>query len=137
MAVRNGLTLVTARRIRRGIGDNMDNATLAADTGPVTRGQSRLRVGVVAIALVFASLVLMQQKADASPAGSAAVTSVSAAVAAPAAVGAQIDVAALIRSIVCPILETLGRAFANFFGGIVLPIINSLRVAFGCGGISG
>ena len=115
----------------------MDDATLAADTGQVTGRQSRVRVGLVAVALVFASLVLMQQKADASPAGSAAVTSVAATVAAPVALGAQIDVAALIRSIVCPILNALATAFGGFFGGIVTPILNSLRTAFGCGAISG
>lgn len=41
----------------------------------------------------------------------------------------QIDVPALIRAIVCPILNSLA---AGPFGSFIGPIINSLRVAFGC-----
>ena len=45
------------------------------------------------------------------------------------AVQPQIDVAALIRAIVCPILAILA---AGPFGGLIGPVINSLRAAFGC-----
>jgi hypothetical protein len=117
----------------------MDNAFLVADTGQVTGSRSRLRISsvLVALALVFATLVLVQHRADAAPAA-AAVTSVAAAVALPSASSpAQIDVAALIRSIVCPILNSLNAAFANFFGGFILPIIRQLQIAFGCISVSG
>ena len=98
----------------------MESTTLATEAGVATRDRARFRVGslLIAVALVVVALVLVQQRADAAPA-------------------AQIDVAALIRSIVCPILNQLAAAFANFFGGIVTPIINALQAAFGCGGISG
>lgn len=52
----------------------------------------------------------------------------------PAAAQAQIDVAALIRSIVCPILDALA---AGPLGDFIGPIIDALREAFGCGTISG
>ena len=52
----------------------------------------------------------------------------------PAAAQAQIDVAALIRSIVCPILTALAN---GPLGDFIRPIINSLLAAFGCGTISG
>jgi hypothetical protein len=46
---------------------------------------------------------------------------------------AQIDVGALIRSIVCPILTAIATGpLGSLFGLIILPIINSLRAAFGC-----
>ena len=94
----------------------MDSTLLAA-------GGGRLRLRIVstllAVGLAFTALVLLlQNPADAAPA-------------------AQIDVAALIRSIVCPILNSLAAAFSGFFGGIVLPIIRQLQIAFGCIGISG
>lgn len=41
----------------------------------------------------------------------------------------QIDVAALIRAIVCPILNALAT---GPLGGFIGPVINQLRVAFGC-----
>ena len=95
----------------------MDNIVLAAGGG----ARSRLRIVsmLLAVGLAFTALVLLlQNPADAAPA-------------------AQIDVAALIRSIVCPILNSLAAAFSGFFGGIVLPIIRQLQIAFGCVGISG
>lgn len=42
---------------------------------------------------------------------------------------AQIDVAGLIRAIVCPILNALG---SGPLGGFIGPVINQLRAAFGC-----
>ena len=118
----------------------MENAMLAVDPGGVASGRLRLRLGsvLVAFALVLAGLVLIQRPAEAAVGGSAA-TAVAAAVAAvpAAASAAQIDVAALIRSIVCPILNQLAVAFQNFFGGIVLRIIRALQIAFGCITVSG
>lgn len=66
--------------------------------------------------MLFAvAFLLLQQRADAAQV-------------------AQVNVAALIRSIVCPILNALASGpFGGFLGGI----INSLRAAFGCGRISG
>jgi len=91
----------------------------------------------MALALVFAALVLIQRPAEAAVAGGAASASVAAAITGPTAAGAQIDVAALIRSIVCPILNQLAAAFSGTpFGGFVVPIIRQLQVAFGCTVIS-
>lgn len=42
---------------------------------------------------------------------------------------AQIDVGALIRAIVCPILNALAT---GPLGGFVGPVINALRASFGC-----
>jgi hypothetical protein len=42
---------------------------------------------------------------------------------------AQIDVGALIRAIVCPILNALA---SGPFGGFIGPVIGGLRAAFGC-----
>lgn len=116
----------------------MDNAVLVIDRdAATTAGLRRRAVSVVlALALVFAAVVLLQARADASPAGSAG-TALVAAAAAPTAIAAQIDVGALIRSIVCPILNALAAAFRGAFFAFVGPIINSLQVAFGCTGVSG
>jgi hypothetical protein len=95
----------------------MQNETLAADGG----ARSRLRTAsmLLAMTLAFTALVLLlQNPADAAPV-------------------AQFDVAALIRSIVCPILNSLVAAFSGFFGGFIVPIIQQLQIAFGCTGISG
>lgn len=103
----------------------MDNGTMVPAGGAATR-TLRLRVGAViaAFALMFAMLVLVQDRADAAPTGA-----VAAAVVAPAAVAAQINIAA----IVCPTLLAIRNAFANGpFAGFVTPILNNLIVAFGC-----
>lgn len=42
---------------------------------------------------------------------------------------AQIDVGGLIRAIVCPVLSALAT---GPLGGFIGPVINQLRVAFGC-----
>ena len=95
----------------------MENTVLAAGGG--ARSKVRIASMLLALGVAFTALVLLlQNPAEAAPA-------------------AQIDVAALIRSIVCPILNSLAAAFTGFFGGIVLPIIRQLQIAFGCTGISG
>ena len=98
------------------------NGTLVMPAGnPATR-TLKVRVGAViaAFALVFAMLVLVQDRADAAPAARGPVA---------AAVAPQINIAA----IVCPTLLAIRAAFANTpFGGFVTPILNNLIVAFGC-----
>jgi hypothetical protein len=139
MAVSYRLTSAAAGRIRRGIGETMENALLAVGPGGVAAGRLRLRVASVlaGLALVLAATVLIQRPAEAAVGGSAT-SAVAAAVAAVPSAAAQIDVAALIRSIVCPILNQLAVVFGeNFFGGIVLPIIRQLQIAFGCITVSG
>jgi hypothetical protein len=92
---------------------------------------TRLKVSsvLIAFAVLAGSLLLIQQRADASPAGAGPV----AAVVAPGVDAAQIDVGALIRSIVCPILFSVRDAFDDGpFGGFVTPILNNLLAAFGC-----
>lgn len=89
---------------------------------------ARLRVSslLIAFAMLAGSLLLIQQRADASPASAGPV----AAVAAPApGAPAQIN----IQAIVCPILFSVRNAFAaGPFGGFVTPILNQLLAAFGC-----
>jgi hypothetical protein len=81
---------------------------------------------LIAFAILAGSLLLIQQRADASPASAGPV----AAVVAPAAgTTAQIN----IQAIVCPILFSVRNAFASGpFGGFVTPILNQLLAAFGC-----
>jgi len=95
----------------------------------VVRG-TRLRLSslLIAFAILAGSLLLVQQRADASPAGAGPVA---AAVAAPA-VGAPAQIIN-IQAIVCPILFSVRNAFASGpFGGFVTPILNQLLAAFGC-----
>ncbi len=95
----------------------MDNTTIAADGG--ARSRPRVASMLLAVALAITALVLLlQNPAEALPA-------------------AQIDIAALIRSIVCPILNSLAGLFGSFFGAFIQPIIQQLQIAFGCIGISG
>lgn len=93
---------------------------------------TRLRVSslLIAFAMLAGSLLLIQQRADAAPAGAGPV----AAVVAPGLdAAAQVDVGNFIRSIVCPILVSVRNAFASGpFGGFVTPILNNLLAAFGC-----
>jgi hypothetical protein len=105
----------------------MNSGTLVMPAGDPATRTLKVRVGAViaAFALMFAMLVLVQDRADAAPATGA----VAAAVVAPAATNAQINIAA----IVCPTLLAIRAAFANTpFGGFVTPILNNLIVAFGC-----
>ena len=93
---------------------------------------ARLRVSsmLIAFAMLAGSLLLIQQRADAAPAGSGPVAAVAVA---GLDAAAQIDVGALIRSIVCPILFAVRDAFDDGpFGGFVTPILNNLLAAFGC-----
>ena len=116
----------------------MESALLAVGPGGVAAGRLRLRVASVlaGLALVLAATVLIQRPAEAAVGGST--TAVAAAVAAVPSAAAQIDVAALIRSVVCPILNQLAVVFGpNFFGGFVTPIIRQLQIAFGCTTVSG
>ena len=107
----------------------MDDATLL--TAPdYTRGRTfgiRVASVVAALALVFAMVVLLQQRADAVPAaGAAAVAGASINVANGAA---QLD----FRQIVCPILLSIRAAFANSpFFSFIQPIIDQLLLQFGC-----
>lgn len=93
----------------------------------VVRG-TRLRLSslLIAFAMLAGSLLLIQQRAEAAPAGAGVV----AAVAVPALdAPAQIN----IQGIVCPILFSVRNAFASGpFSGFVTPILNQLLVAFGC-----
>ena len=93
----------------------------------VVRG-TRLRLSslLIAFAMLAGSLLLVQQQADAAPAGAGPV----AAVAAPGLdAAAQIN----IQAIVCPILFAVRDAFDDGpFGGFVTPILNQLLAAFGC-----
>lgn len=106
----------------------MGNGTLVAGQGLVASRSMRTRAFsvVAAFALVLATLVLVQHRADAAPASSAVVASVAAV---GGAVVAQID----IRSIVCPILLSLRNAFATSpFFAFILPTLNALIAGFGC-----
>ena len=89
---------------------------------------TRLRLSslLIAFAMLAGSLLLIQQRADAAPAGAGPV----AAVAVPAHDAAQII---NIQAIVCPILFSVRDAFDDGpFGGFVTPILNQLLAAFGC-----
>ena len=90
-----------------------------------------MRVASLVMAMLLASgtLLLVQQRADAAPAGAA----VAASIAGGTGATAQIDIGALIRSIVCPILIAVRNAFAGTpFFSFVQPILNQLLVFFGC-----
>jgi hypothetical protein len=103
--------------------------TTAIGGASVRSTRTRVSTLLVAFALLAGSLLLVQQKADAAPAGAAAV------VALPGAGAAQIggDFGELFRSIVCPILLSVRNAFADGpFGGFVTQILNQFLVAFGC-----
>lgn len=80
-----------------------------------------------ALALVLGGVALATEtRADAAPA--AAVSADSGAVASVGS-AAQIDVGALIRAIVCPILARLA---AGPFGPLIGNVIATLRARFGC-----
>jgi hypothetical protein len=105
----------------------MSNGTMVVPAGGAPTRTLRLRVAAViaAFALTFAMLVLVQDRADASPASG----SVAAAVVVSGPGAAQLEIGA----ITCPILLAVRAAFANSpFAGFVVPILNQLIVAFGC-----
>jgi len=113
--------------------------------GPVevrsTRRSWRAVSVLAAVALVFGGVVLARASDPTTYDKSQVVTNINDGSAVIDGVGAtlgrtvgfgqqaQIDVGALIRSIVCPILAALAT---GPFGGFIGPIINSLRAAFGC-----
>jgi hypothetical protein len=104
----------------------MNNGTMVFPAGDPAMRTLRVRVGAViaAFALMFAMLVLVQDRADASPAASAPAAAVIV-----GAGSAQINISAF----VCPTLLAIRAAFANTpFAGFVTPILNNLIVAFGC-----
>ncbi len=101
----------------------MDNATLLV-AGYRENRQLWLRLAAVlaGVALLFALVVLVQDRADAAPAG-AAVTAV---VVGP---DAQIN----FNQIFCAILLSIRNAFAGSpFFGFIAAAINALLIAFGC-----
>ena len=99
--------------------------------GPVMTGRHGIGVRasavIAAFALVLTMFVLMQQQADAAPAGAAV------AAASVATVGAADAAQINFRQIVCPILIAVRNAFANSpFFSFVQAAINPLIIAFGC-----
>ena len=96
----------------------MTNAVIDVAGAPATERKSRLpTITIVAgVTLAVALAALLALVAFSGPAS------------------AQTDIAALIRSIVCPILTSLAN---GPFGDFIRPIINALLAAFGCGTISG
>jgi hypothetical protein len=112
----------------------VENSTLAVGPAWAADRSVRLRVAsvVAAVALIFAMFVLVQDRAEASPAGGGA--AVAASIASLGGVdAAQIDVGALIRQIACPILISLRNTFSRTpFFAFVAPTLNALVVGFGC-----
>jgi len=107
-----------------------------------TRRSWRAVSVLAAVALVFGGIVLARASSDPVSYdksqvvtnindGSAVIDGVGATLGRTLGFGqqAQIDVGALIRSIVCPILAALA---GGPFGGFIGPIINSIRASFGC-----
>ena len=101
------------------------------DVATAVRGTRSMRVRLTSLALALmlaaGTLLLVQQRADATVSGSPA----------PAAVvGATDGVTAQIpdfSAIVCPILLQVRNAFADSpFFNFIEPIINQLLVSFGC-----
>ncbi len=122
----------------------VENLIREADPVEVRRpGTSRRAISVfAAIALVLGGVALAT-RADSSLPKTKVVTNVEGGKAVVDGAGAvlgrtlgfqaaqpQIDVAGLIRAIVCPILARLAAAFAAF--PVVPQVINRLRAAFGC-----
>jgi len=105
----------------------MDSTLVATDMGQATGRSLRLRASsvFVALALVFAAMIVVQHRAEAAPATAVAAV----ALPAPAAANAQID----IRQFVCPILFAIRDAFAGTpFFGIVAAALDPILAAFGC-----
>ena len=107
----------------------MNFATVDATRGLTRSTRIRLASLAMAVLLAAGTLLLVQQRADAAPAGAA----VAASIAGGDGVTAQIDIGQLIRSIVCPILVSVRNAFAGSpFFNFVQPILNQLLAFFGC-----
>ena len=103
----------------------MDNATLLV-AGYAESRPLRLRVGAViaGLALLFAMVVLVQDRADAAPRAAVAAAS-----ATETAVNAQIN----FNQIFCAVLLSIRNAFAGSpFFSFIAAAINALLVAFGC-----
>jgi hypothetical protein len=121
----------------------VENLIREADPVEVRRpGTSRRAVSIIAaIALVLGGVVLARAADSSAPKtkvvsnidhGKAVVDGAGAVLGRSLGFGAvqpQIDVGALIRSIVCPILAALA---SGPLGGLIGFVINPLRAAFGC-----
>ena len=117
---------------------------MVVEAGPVVRPTTRpvraLSI-IAALALLFGGVALAQSADSGGPKthvvtnvdhGKAVVDGAGAVLGRTLGFGAvqpQINVPDLIRAIVCPILASL---LSGPFGGFIAPVINSLRVAFGC-----
>ena len=132
--LRNGLALALAScGSARGNGEIVENGTVTAGSMAAEPSSVRLRVAsvIAALALMFAMFALVQDRAEASPAGGAAVAA--SIVSFGGVDAAQIDVGALIRQIACPILISIRSTFAgSAFFGFITPTLNSLIIGFGC-----
>jgi hypothetical protein len=105
----------------------MNDTVIMAGDGQAMRRSLRLRASsvFVALALVFAAMIVVQHRADAAPAAAVAAASVATA----SAANAQID----FRQFVCPILFAIRAAFASSpFFAIVAAALNPILAAFGC-----
>ena len=112
----------------------------AVNVRPATRSWRAVSI-IAAVALVLGGVVLAQGHNSAVPKtkvvtnidhGKAVIDGTGAVLGRTLGFGApqaQIDVGALIRSIVCPILDALA---SGPFGAFIGPIIGGLRAAFGC-----
>ena len=101
----------------------MDNATLLV-AGYRENRQLWLRLAAVlaGVALLFALVVLVQDRADATTSGGPVAAAV-------AGADAQINCS----PIFCPILLSIRNAFAGSpFFGFIAAAINALLIAFGC-----
>jgi hypothetical protein len=121
----------------------VENLIREADPVEVRRaGSSRRALSIfAALALIVGGVVLARSAEPSAPKtkvvtniedGRAVIDGAGAALGRTLGFGApqaQIDVAALIRAIVCPILAALG---GGPLGGLIGGIIGSLRAAFGC-----
>ena len=120
--------------------ENLIQVAGPAEVRSSTRSYRAVSI-IAAIALVLGGVVLARSASSSAPKtsvvsnidhGHAVIDGTGAVLGRTLGFGAvqpQIDTSALIRSIVCPILNSLATGpFASFIG----PIINSLRAAFGC-----
>lgn len=105
----------------------MDQAFLLPGDGSAGGRGLRLRVSavVVGLALMFATLIVVQHKAEAAPNPVVATATLASA----GAANAQIN----ISQFVCSILLTVRNAFsASPFFSFVVAALNPILVAFGC-----
>ena len=111
--------------------NHMDVMSALGGAGGAAGRSMRLRVSsvIVALALVAATLLIVQQRAEAAPGSAPA----AAAVAVPGLDGASAQITINIAAIVCPILIAVRNAFAETaFFSFVQAILNQLLVFFGC-----